>query len=134
MWGGNPLSFNDPMGLQSDGMGLPNLEGEFRQFQQTLIDAYLNIATLAVGGGAPAAGVRVAEAACTPAGRGVAVSVLQLLGQAQKSAGMSLPPGMNGSLPGSASKIIEAMRKSTSAATSTARPIIVRPTLPSSGG
>jgi hypothetical protein len=118
------------MGLQSGNMGFPNIEGEFRQFQQALIDGYVNLALLA----APAGAGRVVELACTPAGRGVAASLLQLLGQAERGAGMSLPPGLNSTAPTSASAIINAVRQSTSAANQTRSPAIVRPTWPSGGG
>jgi hypothetical protein len=97
-------------------------------------DAMGTAAALAMSGGAPGLARAGAAAACTPAGRGVAVSLLQALGQAQKGAGMSLPPSLNSTVPTSASAIVNAIRQSTSAANLAGRPTIVRPTWPSGGG
>lgn len=38
----SPLMFTDSYGLQSAGMGLPNLEGEFNQYKDTMIEVYKN--------------------------------------------------------------------------------------------
>lgn len=115
-------------------MGLPNTEAEFRQYQRALIDMYSNVALFAVGNGAAATAGQVAKAVCTPAGRGVAASVMQLLAQGEKAAGAAVPQSLNSSVPTLASAIVNATRQSTSAANLAGRPTIVRPTWPSGGG
>lgn len=137
--GGNPISRVDPMGL-FDMAYEANTFVPAGSYQSNTVgvnavsDAMGTAASLAMSGGGLGLARAGAAAACTPAGRGVAVPLLQLLGQAQKSTGMSLPPSLNSSAPTSASAIINAIRQSTSAANLAARPVIVRPTWPSGGG
>ena len=139
--GGNPLSRVDPMGLEDDYLSdMANAFVPAGSYQSNTVgvdavrDAMGTAAAVAMSGGGLGLARAGVAAACTPAGRGVAVSLLQLLGQAQKGAGMSLPPGLNSVAPTSASAIINAIRQSTSAANLAARPVIVRPTWPSGGG
>ena len=137
--GGNPISYVDPTGL-FDMIFEANTFVPAGSYQSNTVgvdavrDAMGTAAAVAMSGGGLGLARAGAAAACTPAGRGVAVSVLQLLGQAQKGTGMSLPPGLNGTAPTSASAIINAIRQSTSSANLAGRPVIVRPTWPSGGG
>ncbi len=59
---GNPLGFIDPMGLQTGGMGFPNLEGEFRNYQETLINTYTEVLLFAATDGAFGMAARAMQA------------------------------------------------------------------------
>jgi RHS repeat-associated protein len=136
---GNPISNVDPFGL-FDMVYEANTFVPAGSYQSNTVgvnavsDAMGTAASLAMSGGALGLTRAAGAAACTPAGRGVAASLLQLLGQAQKGAGMPIPPSLSSSVPTSASAIVNAIRQSTSSANLAARPVIVRPTWPSGGG
>jgi RHS repeat-associated protein len=141
--GGNPLSFIDPSGLDFEmpyerqvppGEYFGHEYSGYSVTANAVTDAMGTAAAAAMSAGAPGLVRAGAAAACTPAGRGVAVSLLQLLGQAQRGAGMSIPPSLSSTTPTSASAIINAIRQSTSAANLSRSPSIVRPTWPSGGG
>jgi RHS repeat-associated protein len=136
---GNPISNIDPYGL-FDMVFEANTFVPAGSYQSNTVgvnavnDAMGTAAALAMSGGALGLTRAAGAAACTPAGRGVAASLLQLLGQGQKGAGMPIPPSLSSSVPTSASAIVNAIRQSTSSANLAARPVIVRPTWPSGGG
>jgi len=136
--GGNPVLRVDPTGLDfdiTDGSFVP--AGEYQGYSvavEAVRDAMGTAAAVSMSAGVPGLARAGAAAACTPAGRGVVVSLLQALGQAQKGTGMSLPPGLASTVQTSQSAIINAIRQSTFTANLAARPVIVRPTWPSGGG
>jgi RHS repeat-associated protein len=138
---GNPISLVDPMGLFDmeheatayTPAGAMDYQG-YSVGVNAVSDAMGTAAMTAMSVGSPGLLRAGAAAACTPAGRGVVVAVLQLLGNAQKGAGMAIPPSLNSSIPTSASAIISATRQSTGAAVLTRSPRIVRPSWPSGGG
>jgi RHS repeat-associated protein len=140
----NPLSFTDPTGLlfmttigglqrgttldQAVNMGMPGT-----------IAAGLGVGVIATGVtvgaiGSVGAGIAGAGAAaiCTPTGRAVTASLLQLLGNGQKAGGLAIPQGMASTIPTSTSALNAATRQLTSAANQAAKnnPKIGRPTLP----